>query len=353
MLKALCSSLHVFSSEPVDPALGRFVSYSEGWQTLLHGPTEPYLLFELGKKISRKTSGAVLVYNFFEENCDQSLALYQAGKNPVYVSTFETSTNKGVFKIPGLVGYPDGYKRRISEILSCCDPDELTALLEEFFGVALKILPDDDPAQLARTRGAQRYQAFHDRQNRVRGKNSPIRPVLTSEFIGKLFSFSFNEYDHRLVNCALLGNDTPEAGPEDMRPVRFVHGQLEPIPQASVTCQKHGAEEAATDIDVDLSAHTMTFLDGSPEAYRGKTFRLPTGYYPLDFDEKQRLFITKEQSSVAVMDASGEIIARFTVKGAPVAIGDGYILTVGPGSGWIYVYDPASKIRIYRLEENE
>ena len=342
------TSLHVLSGEPVDPALGRFASYSPGWQSEALGNLPADDPFARGKQLSRKVAAPVLVFLLYETG-DIAFSLYEGGRNPVHFSTFRYDANKGLFKAPGLVGYPDGHKRRFSELLSCADVKQLISLLEEFFGVALVISPDDTPETLARTRGDELYRAFHEQERRIRGRQAPIRAVLTEEFTGKLFSSPPREIERYLSNGFLFGMDTPEAGVEALRPVRFAQGRLIPLADEEIvyaTLDPYGYPDHP-----DIPPNAVRFTPKAPELFRGRTLPLPPGFDFFDFFDDRRAMLVNDSGGVAFMDSEGKLVARATVKGRPVSLEDGYLLTAGSGSDWMYLYDPASKIRIYRLQE--
>ena len=110
-------TLHVYSNEPVDPALGHFFSLSEGWQSMLLDSEHPDM-DQCAGKLSKKVSAPILVFCIYDSE-EVSFGIYENGKRCAVFSSSICHTSKGIFKIPGLVGYPYGYKRRISEILSC------------------------------------------------------------------------------------------------------------------------------------------------------------------------------------------------------------------------------------------
>lgn len=349
MLSAL-ASLHVFSGEPIDPALGQFASYSPGWQSEALGYAPADNPYERGKRLSRRIAAPVLVFLLYETG-DIGLSLYEGGRNPVYISTFSYAVNKGIFKVPGLVGYPEGHKRRFSELLSCADVKQLIALLEEFFGVALAISPDAAPETLARIRGDELYRAFHEQERKIRGRQAPIRAVLTEELTGKLFSSGPREIKRYLSNGFLFGMDGPESGVEELRPVRFAHGKLIPLADDEIV---YATDEPSGDpFHPDIPPNTVRFTPEAPDSFRGKTLPLPPGFDFFDFLDDRRAMLVNDAGGVAFMDGDGKLVTRFSVKGRPVTVADGYLLTAGSGSGWMYMYDPASKIRIYRLEDRQ
>lgn len=342
------TSLHVYSAEPIDPALGHFISLSPGWQTMLPAEVPPINeLYAFARRLSKKTSAPVLTFLMLDSD-DLSFALFQAGKTVSYFSTFDYEEKKGIFQIPGLVGYPEGHKRRISEILSCGDVELLADLLEEFFGVALMVFEDITPDNLVRARGETYYRAFHEEQQRIRGKRAPIRAVLADEFPGKLFSGEFSS-DLYISNGYLFGMETPESGVKDLRPVRFSQGKLLPLSAEDIVYVT--SESLSQPLHPDIPANTVRFKPDAPEAFGGKTLTLPPGFDFFDFFDDRLLMLVNFHGGIAFMDAEGKLVARFSVKGAPVEFDGGYLLTADSGSFWMYGYQPNNHLRIYRIEE--
>lgn len=350
------ASLHIFSADPVDPALGRFHSFSKGWQTML--PSEEGQEIDWSpsflRALSKKAAAPVLMFSIFDSD-EVFFSIHEQGKQRAYFSTFGYEGNKGIFQIPGLVGYPDGYKRRISEILSCPDAELLTALLEEFFGVAL--LVDEEiiatcPEELERSKGETGYLAFHESQKKLRGKHAPIRAVLTQELHGKLFTHAFGRNG---LFCPpgyfLFGYHYDGFPLSDLRMMRFANGRLE---EADAEMVPEEPQINFADLHYEWDVHppqkTVTFTGDCPDVYKGKTFTIPEGFYPFAFDSKQR-FVLCRGRSVAFMNPEGELIARLSLKGEPAALIDDYLLTAGAESFYAFVYDPKEYIRIYRLED--
>jgi hypothetical protein len=88
-----------------------------------------------------------------------------------------------------LLGYGDGYKKRLSNILNCDDADEKTGLLEEYFGVCLLPFEEyfSDCSMLKRQKGTTLYSEFIEKEKAVSGKKAPMSLGLVAEYKGKLF----------------------------------------------------------------------------------------------------------------------------------------------------------------------
>ena len=343
------TSLHVYSAEPINPALGRFASYSPGWQTMLPAEVPPINeLYATARRLSKKAAAPVLTFCMLDSD-ELSFSLFHAGKTAAYFSTFDYEAKKGIFQIPGLVGYPEGHKRRMSEILSCGDVELLADLLEEFFGVALMVFEDITPDNLVRARGETYYRAFHEEERRIRGKRAPIRAVLVDAFPGKLFSHNYTESNRYIRNGFFFGMETPESSLRRLRPVRFLQGKLVPLPNEEIVYSTR--DRLYQPYNPDIPANAVRFQPDAPGAFGGKTFTLPPGFYFFDFFDDRRLILNNFHGGVAFMDAEGKLITRFSVKGTPVELEDGYLLTADSGSFWMYGYEPNNLIRVYRIEE--
>ena len=83
-------SLHVFSDQPIDPSLGRFRSFSKGWQTMLLGEAEE-ADSELGsfpRTLSKKMCAPVLTFFIFDSD-EIAFSIHDRGKQRVSFSTNE------------------------------------------------------------------------------------------------------------------------------------------------------------------------------------------------------------------------------------------------------------------------
>lgn len=81
---------------------------------------------------------------------------------------------------------------------------------------------------------------------------------------------------------------------------------------------------------------------------------IPRGYYPFDFDEKDRLILSNERGGgILFMDSEGKMIAKCYLKGCLIDYRDGYLLTDKDADFDLYGwgFDPNGVIRIYRIVE--
>ena len=98
----------------------------------------------------------------------------------------------------------------------------------------------------------------------------------------------------------------------------------------------------------------VTFTDNCPEAYRGKTMAMPSGFYPRGFLGTGELILDTEISGkVYVVDSTLKIIAKLNVKGEIEDLVDNYILTTVGNSFFFYGYEKNAKIYIYKIEKRE
>ena len=87
------------------------------------------------------------------------------------------------------LGWDKALAPRLKRIFGCHDMDEKVALVEEFFGVALRVdarMLEDGAEVFARTRGGMLYREYEARQKRLSKINNRMRAVLTQETDAKL-----------------------------------------------------------------------------------------------------------------------------------------------------------------------
>ncbi|MDP2814542.1 MAG: hypothetical protein Q8S15_02055 [Erysipelotrichaceae bacterium] len=353
------SSVSIFTTESIDESYGIFRSFSKDWQTLLP-PKEPKDFMTLQRdtrKLSKSISAPVLLFGMFDSD-EILLEVYIAGKCISRINPY--IKNKGVFNIPSLFGYPNsGYKRRLSNIISCSDAELLTELLEEYLGVSLLIFPEvlkENPELLRKIRSEEKYNAYQAEEKKLRGKNANVRIKLMETIPGKLFRKRFMDTSQLAPSYFLFGFDSPESQhfKGNLRAVRFNHGRLEPveesdIPRVSFTDQTDEIFKFAE----SYPRVSVIMSDSSPISFRGKQLYMPQGYYPFAFNSQGQLLISNLINGIMVMDSEGKVIAKCSMKGCPMAYSDDYILTSGNTSEYAYVYVPGECLRIYRLEYGE
>ena len=346
------SSIHVYSpAEITYPGCG-FASFSDGWQTLISSETE--VSCRLARKISKTIPATVLWFYAFDSDT-LSFRFYQNGKETAGYSDYVMEERKGILKIPELVGYASGEKRRLSNLLSCGDFDTKVAMLEEYFGVCLlpfeELIQASDPC-LKKTRDRKIYDEFRSYEKSFSGRNSPVKAELIYECVGKLFDTRFRDDTNvrtKKPGCFYIGYETPFGA---LRPVRFSEGRLEKIREAELLQGR-----VPHDDDRFTAAYGPTnrviCTEKVPEAYRGKSIALPMGYDPFDFDPQGRLFLRKigGGNGMALITPEGKITARFSLKGFPMAMDGSFVLTADSESGFAYYYNPKQHVRIYRLTE--
>ena len=351
------STIHAYTTDPIPEVFGEFQNISEEWQSLI--PDYEDCDFEAMHKTARKLSKAIEapVLWFWEYDSDEmGFALLQAGKQVSRFSTDEFEQNKGLFKIPQLVGYPEGNKRRISRILSCGDIDDMTEMLEEFFGVPLCCDRDillSEPELLIRSKGDERFRAFAEEEKRLRGKTAPFELRLREEIPGKLFHTLFGAADHRGRASVYYYGYRDESSwlrEEALSTVRFENGRLQPISQEEFDSAPYldpGYESPYFSHEY-YPKIKVTFEEEAPTVLAGKSFVLPSGYFAFDIFGEDKLFLNG-RNSLAVMDGNGQVIAKMSVKGNPVEMKDGYVLTVSGGSFGMYFHEPKAMVRIYEI----
>lgn len=169
--------VHIYTEESI--SVDGFVSMCDNWLTCTMN-----IDYSEARKLSKNLNKPVL---YFYCNSDEVFDMYFFfdGKTVVKYCNDGLGENKGIFKLPSLVGYQEGNKRRISSILACKDLDKQIALLEEFLGVGLK-----NPRVSAK-RDDVLYQMYIKSEKQLTGKNAPIKKELVFETDGKLFHTPF------------------------------------------------------------------------------------------------------------------------------------------------------------------
>ena len=353
------SSIHIYTNEPIPERFGSFVSFSEGWQTKLPEVNSEYD-FEKDQKVARRLSKQLPhpVLFFWEFDSDVfGFVLFVDGKQ---VTVFG-SESKRLFKLPPLIGYAEGNKRRLSTILSCADMEYSIAMLEEYLGVCLEAFYDllDTPQDLVRVRSDEKYKAYLEEEKRYKGKNAAIRVELMEELFG-ILEYRASFYDRSVPRkhiFYLAQFHTQEEMCSPLPAVEFRQGKLVLVEDAMIQgapINTYWAEDRRFQVD-HYPKTKVTFSEYAPVPYQGKVFTaLPRGYSPYDFDEKGYLILWNERGDgVAFMDADGNLIAKCHFKGCLMDYRDGYLLTDKDAyfnpHGW--GFDPDGVIRIYRIVE--
>ena len=358
------SSIHIYTSEPIPEGFGSFFSFSEGWQTRLP-ETSAANDFEADYKQARRLSKLLPYPVLYFWEFDSSAFGFKLFYENKQITTFDTSSAPvGLYKLPPLIGYDEGNKRRLSAILSCTDIEYSIAMLEDYLGLCLRVFYGllDMPQALVRTRSDEKYRLYLEEEKRFKGKNAPIRLELSEEIPGKLeYHAFFGDRSRPKQHIFYLAHST--AIPKTNSPlpaVEFCQGKLLHAEESTIKRAKFKEFTTINDsrFRVTFSPRTMVrFTYYSPDSYREKVFTtIPIGYYPFGFDEKDRLILSNERGgSILFMDSEGKLIAKCYLKGCLIDYRDGYLLTDKNASfnpyGW--GFDPEGIIRIYRIVERE
>ncbi len=346
------SSIHVYGNEELKIDSFEFRSFSEGWQTCINDFSEENLDYfgNTAKLISKKTSAPVLWFYIFDDEAI-NFAFFKGGRKVAQYSDDEWSPNKNLSGIPAMIGYGDGYKKRLSNILGCGDAFEKMKLLEEYFGVCLLPFPEllSDPDALKRERGEELYNDCIKKEKTISAKKSPVSAKLIIEYKGKIFQNYFDKLsqDDIKEHCYLYGYETEDS---DITPVRFVGERLEKISKKEFNKDRVSAKRDCAFYEFDYKAHSVTFNDKVPEQYVNKTVKLPNKFYPLGFDSKNRL-ILQSKGKLAIADENMNIIATMPIKGEACEVLGDYVLVTSGFSFYAFVYDSVSVVRIYKLIE--
>ena len=345
-------SVHVYCSD----ALKNCKCFSSGWQTYVpqNDSFDYNTSIKCAKNLSKNSIDLpVLWFGIFDSD-EIYFSIFMNGKKVAEYSDF--SGSKKMFTIPEMIGYPTGYKRRLSSILSCPDAERKTDMLEEYFGVCLlPELYEYDSAKLQRKRGDALYLSYMKEEQELKGKNAPIKAELLKEYSGKIFNHYFgnikNSYEYS-PHCYLYGFSTAESTIEDLSPVKFVGEQLLPIEHEEFA-KPFVANSTNVNKLFQYEGDKLVFSENAPTEFKGRKMRLPRGYFPLAFDNLNRLILVKTYNGIAFVDTSLKIVAKINVKGEVIDYVNGYILTAGNKSNFAYCYDEGQKICIYRIYDRK
>lgn len=341
------SSIHVYGKDVIEDASLKFRSFSDGWQTCITDLSEIDFntVLKNVKRISKAIDAPVLW--FFVNDSDYiDFVFYVKGK----IAAKYSIESKNLYGIPDLIGLGEGNKKRLSNILQVADIDEKIALLEEYFGVCLLPFPEcfETPEILKRERGDRLYLEYTKKNKEILKAGASIAANVVAEYDGKLFAYVFGEHETVKEHCFLYGFKDDN---DQLTPVRFCGGALEPITIEEFNKDRIPNQRQQDKFEIKYGGiFSVTFKDKSPEAYIGKTMKLPDGYCPFEFDSKGRLILVSDRR-IAIVNENLEIIAKVSIKGdVDDMVGD-YILTTTGGSFFAYMYEPKAKIRIYHLTD--
>lgn len=340
------ASIHILCGDPVIFVPYLFECWSSGWQTMV--PTEenrtiltsPDLSVKEARKLSKALHKTVLWFILFDDD-EISFALFADGKQAaVYNYSHNYTPDKGLSRIPSLIGLEENYRKRLARIIACTDTKLQTKLLEEFFGVKLLLFPkmlEDDPDCAVCSKGSTLFDQY-DAENRVpTGKKAPIQVRQLFELDGVLSDADWRKKYHKdgylwefrkhyWLYAPQKATDTEE------RPVCFRDGKLVFISDKEML--QNGTDKRYNETRNDDSQYEQLFFpyriqfsDSAPEPYSGKTIKLPRGFYGLGFDGKERFLIYNEASCFALMDENGKMLAKQHVKGIILDHDGDYLLT--------------------------
>ena len=346
------ASIHVFDNKEIQTSYCEFRSFSDGWQTCISDFSDKDLEYSLqvAKLISKQTSSPVLYFQIFDSDYIY-FEFLQNGKIVARYSDDEFSTNKNLYGIPMLLGYGDGYKKRLSKILNCDDADEKTELLEEYFGVCLLPFSEcfSDCTMLKRTKDDKLYNEFIEKEKAISGKHASIALELVAEYKGKIFWDYFGSFTQK-EHCYLLGYESERA---ELTPVRFCGEQLEEISEEEFNQNRILLKRECDFCKIEYGTTCYAiFNDSVPKQYANKKMKLPNHLYPFGFDTKNRLVLIGRQK-ICIADEDVKIIAKNSIKGECVDMIGDFVLTAPGDSFCGYEYDPKATVRIYRMNEKQ
>ena len=347
--------IHILSSKKIELSPYEFKSFSDGWQTCVTAFSDTDSAIKAAKFFSKRISEPILFYCIFDSDYIY-FELLQNGKCISRYCDGGYSSSKSLYSIPSALGYGEGYKKRLSNILNCGDSEEKTALLEEYFGVCLLPFPEffSEPLFLKREKSDKIYREFIKQEKAITGKQAPISLELVKEYKGKIFFDYFNinkPYFTKKKHCYLLGYETPGSSSTSLTPVRFFGQDLEPISKEEFDQGRIPIDHNFDFCEIEYgTVDYAVFNDKAPLAYANKKMKLPKSFYPSGFDSRNRLILSGN-GKICIVNDNLEIISKISVKGDCEDIVGDFILSATEGSFYAYEYNPKAKVRIYQLIE--
>lgn len=350
------TSLHIYTNTPPMDCPLPFRSFSDHWLTCTADLTEmePTALWRLARKLSRQPDTVVLCFDVFDSEAI-SFDFFKDGKVHSRYTDNTLTSNKKLYDIPGLVGLGDGYKRRLSSLLSCPDTDFKIAMLEEYLGVCLLFVPElmDEPEMLRRERSDSFYREYQKSEKSLSGKAAPYKLELLAKAPGKLFWDDFERSHCSCVKPHCFAYGYAQDDSHLLIPVRYTGTALLTISLEEF--QEGRTRDRYRDPRFTIKyrhTDTVTFSADCPEAYRGKTRPLPHGFYPFEFLSTGELLLYGNRR-ICLMDPEGRIVYRHAVKGDVADVVDNCLLTTTGDSFCGYCHEPGAAIYLYRLSRKE
>jgi hypothetical protein len=358
-------SIHILSNTPVSYKSGVFVSWSDGWQTMLPDTenmnrlSDPEKSCTIARKLSKELQQSVLWFFVYDED-EISFALFTDGKTAAAYNCF---SDKKISKVPALVGLEESYRKRLIKILSCTDIDFKIRLLEEFFGVKLLLLPEaieEGDEDLSCKRSNRLFLQYEAEIKAPAGKKAPIQVRLLFELDGVLsygdwhgkyhkndgYLWVFNK--HYWLYAKEKHTGTPEF------PVQFRDGKLNFITDKEML--KNGTDQHYNEsrnknplFENQFYPDRLVFSENAPAPYSGKTVKLPSGFWGLGFDEKGRMLIYNEATTFAWIDAQGKMLAKQRVKGDIIDQEKCFLLTWEEKADTVTINGKPFPLRLYGI----
>ncbi len=354
------NSIHIFGDALPKNCDYSFQSFSSNWLTCVEDFSEkmPDYSYKAAKRISKATDNPVLYFEVFDSEMIW-FEFFCKGKIVARYSDDELVANKKLYDIPYLVGYQDGNKKRLSNLLACSDVELKISMLEEFLGVCLLFEPElsDEEGMLCRNRDDSIYREYQSKEKALTGKAAPIAIKQIAEYPGKIFFDKFGYCETIKPHFFLYGYASEDTmvrhNYRTLTPVRFTGHSLETVDPDTFNQGRVPSTDRDSRFKMDYSTPSrVTFLDGCPPDYCGKTMVLPNGFYPWEFLPTGELLLWGK-NKIYVTDSTFKIIAKLSIKGDVADLVDNYILTTTGDSFCGYCYEPKAKIYIYEVVKKQ
>ena len=219
------ASFHVYQKSPeaIRPLLDEgytAVVLSEGWTSVLSRVDECELSDKPAKKLSKALDSPVLSFMYFDDDL-MTLTLFNGGKLCAqYRMSYDAEPYLGhCDAFVETLGWDKALSGRLRRIFKCSDLEEQVEMLEEFFGVALRVdaeFIEDGHEDFVRKRGEALYREYEAKQKKLSKIKNKTRAVLTQELDAKLscadpciatYRGNTNMYEHDMGEALELVGD--------------------------------------------------------------------------------------------------------------------------------------------------
>jgi hypothetical protein len=169
-------SIHILTKDLPDKlmhSIGTGAAYrlSEEWVTILDQSFREQWLEPIAQRISKSVDKPVLSFSLFDDDLIELIFAKQGRSVASYRMTYgEPDTTRGLRSFVGFMKQHTDDAKRLRRIFDCSDIDRKIAMLEEFFGIALRLdeeMLKDATHSFVITRGSMLYEEYSQEQKKI------------------------------------------------------------------------------------------------------------------------------------------------------------------------------------------